>query len=46
MERGEVDFREGNNAIVDVLTVGTMQLQLPSRFIMELNNCYFVPSLS
>jgi hypothetical protein len=44
--RGEVDFRVGNNARVAALSVGTMQLHLPSGFIMELNNCYFVPSLS
>jgi hypothetical protein len=46
VERGEVDFRMGNNTRVVALTVGTMQLHLPSGFIMELNNCYFVPSLS
>ena len=46
VERGEVDFHVGNNARVAALTVGTMQLHLPSGFIMELNNCYFVPSLS
>ena len=46
MEKGEVDFRMGNNARVAALNVGTMQLHLPSGFIMELNNCYFVPSLS
>jgi hypothetical protein len=46
VERGEVDFRVGNNARVAALTVGTMQLHLPPGFIMELNNCYFVPSLS
>jgi len=46
VERGEVDFHVGNNARVAALTVGTMQLCLPSGFIMELNNCYFVPSLS
>jgi hypothetical protein len=44
--RGEVDFRMVNNARVAALSVGTMQLYLPSGFIMELNNCYFVPSLS
>jgi hypothetical protein len=44
--RGEVDFRMGNNARVAALSVGTMQLHLPSGFILELNNCYFVPSLS
>jgi hypothetical protein len=46
VKRGEVDFRVGNNASVAVLTVGTMQLHLPSRFILELNNCYLVPSMS
>ena len=46
MEKGEVDFCVGNNARVAALNVGTMQLHLPSGFIMELNNCYFVPSLS
>jgi hypothetical protein len=44
--RGEIDFRVGNNARVAALSVRTMQLHLPSEFIMELNNCYFVPSLS
>ena len=46
VERGEVDFRVGNNARVAALAVGTMQLHLPSGFVLELNNCYFVPSLS
>jgi hypothetical protein len=44
--RGEVDFCMGNNARVPALSAGTMQLHLPSGFIMELNNCYFVPNLS
>ena len=46
VERGEVDFRIGNNARVAAMTVGTMQLHLPSGFVLELSNCYFVPSLS
>ena len=46
VERGEVDSRVGNNARVAALAVGTMQLHLPSRFVLELNNCYFVSSLS
>jgi hypothetical protein len=46
VEKGEVDFRVGNNARVAAVNVGTMQLHLPSGFILELNNCYFVPSLS
>jgi len=45
VEKGEVDFRVGNNARA-TLNVGTMQLHLPSGFILELNNCYFIPSLS
>jgi hypothetical protein len=46
VKKGEVDFRVGNNARVAALNIGTMQLHLPLGFIMELNNCYFVPSLS
>ena len=46
VERGEVDFRIGNNARVAAVAVGTMQLYLPSGFVLELSNCYFVPSLS
>jgi len=46
VEKGEVDFCVGNNARVAALNVGTMQLHLPLGFILELNNCYFVPSLS
>jgi hypothetical protein len=30
VKRGEVDFWVGNNARVDVLTIGAMQLNLPS----------------
>jgi hypothetical protein len=36
----------GNNARVAALNVGMMQLHLSSRFILELNNCYYVPSIS
>jgi hypothetical protein len=46
VERGDVDFRVGNNARVTALSVGMIQLHLPSGFILELNNCYFVHSLS
>ena len=45
-EKREVDFCMGNNARVAALNVGMMQLHLPSGFILELNNCYFVPSSS
>jgi hypothetical protein len=46
VEKGEVDFRVGNNARVAALNIGTMQLHLPSGFILELNNFYYVPSIS
>jgi hypothetical protein len=46
VEKGEVDFRVGNNARLAALNVGTMQLHLSSGFILELNNCYYVPSIS
>jgi hypothetical protein len=35
VKRGEVDFWVGNNARVAALTIGTMQLHLPSGFILE-----------
>jgi len=35
----------GNDARVSMLNIKTMQLHLPSGFILELKNCYFVPSL-
>jgi hypothetical protein len=44
--KGEVDFRVGNNARVAALNVKMMQLHLPSGFILELNNCYYIPSIS
>jgi hypothetical protein len=46
VERGEVDIRVGNRARVGALELGTMQLYLPSGFLMELNNNYYVPELS
>jgi hypothetical protein len=44
--KGEVDFFMGNNERVATLNVGMMQLHLPLGFILELNNCYYVPSIS
>lgn len=44
--RGELDMRVGNGAMVAVLAVGTYHLSLPSRLILELNNCYCIPALS
>ena len=43
--QGEIDIRVDNEARVAELEVGTMQLQLPSGFILELNNCYYIPAL-
>ncbi|WVZ90398.1 LOW QUALITY PROTEIN: hypothetical protein U9M48_036704 [Paspalum notatum var. saurae] len=44
--RGELDVRVGNGAKVAVLAVGTYRLSLPSGLVLELNNCYFIPTLS
>ena len=44
--QGEIDIRVGNKARVAALEVSTMLLQLPSGFISELNNCYYIPALS
>jgi hypothetical protein len=46
LAKGEVDIRVGNKARVAAFSVGVYSLQLPSGLIMELDNCYFVPSLS
>ena len=39
-------MRVGNGSKVDVIAVGTLPLYLPSRLILDLNNCYLVPALS
>ena len=41
-----MDLRVGNKARVVALAVGTYVLSLPSGLVLELNNCYFVPSVS
>ena len=46
LAKGEVDIRVGNKARVAALSVGVYTLHLPSGLVMELDNCYFVPSLS
>jgi hypothetical protein len=38
-------MRVGSGAKVAVITVGTLPLHLPSEFVLELSNCYFVPAL-
>ena len=44
--RDDVDLRVGNGAKVAALAVGTYSLSLPSGLLLELNNCYFVPTLN
>ena len=46
LANGEVDIHVGNRARVAALSVDVYSLQLPSGLILELDNCYFVPSLS
>src|SRR4051794_20398370 len=46
LARDEVTMRVGNGSKVDVITVGTLSLQLPSGLVLNLNNCYLVPALS
>ena len=46
MAKREVDLRVRNGAKVVALAVGTSDLTLPSRLVLELNNCYFVPAMS
>ena len=45
MARGEVDLRVGNGARVAALAVGTYELTLSSGFILNLENCYYVPTM-
>jgi hypothetical protein len=42
----KVTMRVGNINQVYIVTVGTLHLRLPSRFILVLNKCYYVPALS
>jgi hypothetical protein len=39
-------MRVGNGERVDVVAEGTLHLRLPSRMILVLNKCYYVPTLS
>ena len=44
--KGEVDLRVGNGARVAALAVGFYDLYLPNGLIFQLNNCYYVPTVS
>jgi hypothetical protein len=46
LARNEVMMRVSNGHRVDILVVDTLHLRLPSKFIIVLNKCYYVPSLS
>jgi len=46
LAKGEVNIRVGNKASVATLSVGVYLFQLSRGLIMELDNCYFIPSLS
>ena len=39
-------MRVGNCSKVDMITVGTLPLHLTSGLVLDLNNCYLVPTLS
>jgi hypothetical protein len=44
--RGELDVCVSNGAKVVVIVVDTYNLSLPSGLILELDNCYCIPTLS
>jgi hypothetical protein len=46
LERNEVTMWVSNDQRVDVVAVGALHLRLPSRLILVLNKCYYVPALS
>ncbi|KAK8563326.1 hypothetical protein V6N12_035475 [Hibiscus sabdariffa] len=46
LAKGDVDLRVGNGARVAALAVGTYVLSLPSGLVLNLENCYIVPSLT
>ena len=46
LAKGEVELRVGNGARVAALAIGTYSLPLPSGLVLELNNCYFVTSIT
>ena len=39
-------MRVGNGSKVNVITVGTLPLHIPSGLVLDLNNCYLVLALS
>ena len=46
LAKGKVDLRVGNGERITALVIGTYCLLLPSRLVLELDNCYYVPTMS
>ena len=46
LAKDKVTMRVRNRSKVDVIAVGTLPLHLPTGLVLNLNNCYLVPSLS
>ena len=42
---GDSNLRGAEGSIVDAEAIGTYELKFPSRLILLLNNCYYVPKL-
>ena len=46
MAKGKVDLRVGNGARVAALAVGSYDLTLPTGLVLNLENVYFMPTIS
>ncbi|KAI3685767.1 hypothetical protein L6452_35025 [Arctium lappa] len=46
LSKGEVDLRVGNGTKVAAIAVGSILLTLPTGLLLELDDCYCVPSIS
>ena len=46
LAKDEVTMHVGNGSKVDVTAIGTLPLHLPTGLVINLKNCYLVPSLS
>jgi hypothetical protein len=46
LELNDMTMRVDNGQRVDIMSVGTLHLRFPSRMILVLNKCYYVPALS
>ena len=46
LAKDEMTMHVRNGSKVDVIAIGRLPLHLPSRLVLDLNNCYLVPTLS